>query len=90
MNRGPGYVYERVADDLEDRIRSGELAPGTALPNENDLAREYGVSVGTSRHATKLLRERGLVTTIRCKGTYVTPVDRWSKPGENQNDTSHW
>ncbi|GHF47239.1 DNA-binding GntR family transcriptional regulator [Amycolatopsis bartoniae] len=72
----PGYLYEAMAEQLAARIRSGELAPNTPLPGENQLAREYGVSLGTARHATRVLRERGLVVTIKSKGTYVTKRDR--------------
>lgn len=72
----PGYLYEMVANLIAARIEAGELAPHTALPAEAQLAREYGVSLGTARHATQLLRERGLVVTVKSKGTYVTKRDR--------------
>ncbi|GHF26403.1 hypothetical protein GCM10017786_70660 [Amycolatopsis deserti] len=68
---GPAYLYDLVADDLARRIESGELAVNTPLPAEQTLARQYGVSLGTCRHATKVLRERGLVRTIPSKGTFV-------------------
>lgn len=67
----PGYVYEMLADHLAARIASGEFVPNTPLPSERRLAVEYDVSLGTVRHATQVLRERGLVVTIRSKGTYV-------------------
>jgi DNA-binding GntR family transcriptional regulator len=67
----PGYIYEDMADHLAARIGSGELRPNTPLPSERHLAQEYGVSLGTARHATRLLRYRGLVVTIRSKGTYI-------------------
>ena len=68
----PGYVYEWVAEQIAARIESGDLRPNTPLPAERRLALEYGVSLGTARQATRLLRERGLVVTLRSKGTYVT------------------
>ncbi|NKQ58576.1 winged helix-turn-helix transcriptional regulator [Amycolatopsis sp. K13G38] len=68
---GPGYLYEALAKQLAERIQAGEFAPNTPLPAEGRLACEYGVSLGTARHATRLLRERGLVVTIKSKGTYV-------------------
>ena len=68
----PGYLYEKLAAHIRARINNGELAPNTPLPSEHDLAYEYGVSLGTVRHATRLLRFRGLVVTIRSKGTYVS------------------
>jgi DNA-binding GntR family transcriptional regulator len=58
-------------DHLAARIVSGDLAPNTPLPSERRLAQEYSVSLGTARHATRLLRFRGLVKTIRSKGTYI-------------------
>lgn len=67
----PGYLYEKVADHLASRIRSGELKPHQPLPAEQRLAYDCGVSVGTIRHGTRLLRIRHLVITIRSKGTYV-------------------
>lgn len=67
----PGYVYEWMARDLGMRIESGELKPNSPLPSERRLADEYGVSLGTARHATRLLKFRGLVVTIRSKGTYI-------------------
>jgi DNA-binding GntR family transcriptional regulator len=74
----PGYIYEKMAEHLARRITSGELAPHTPLPSERGLAYEYGVSLGTARHATRLLRFRGLVITVRSKGTYITPPAKQS------------
>lgn len=71
----PKLVYVQVADDLQRRIKSGELAPGARLPAERDLAVEYGVSYDTIRRATALLRERRLIITIVGRGTYVRPKD---------------
>lgn len=76
----PGYTYVQLADRLAARIKSGELRPNTPLPAERHLANQYGVSVGTARHATRLLRYQGLVITLRSKGTYVAP----SLPPEEQ------
>ncbi|MBB4687405.1 GntR family transcriptional regulator [Amycolatopsis jiangsuensis] len=66
-----GYVYEWVADEVAARIASGDLPLLSALPNERRLAQEYGVSLGSARRAIDVLRKRGLVTTIRAKGTFV-------------------
>lgn len=65
-------AYIRVADDITARIASGELASGTRLRAERDLAAHFGVAYGTVRHAMQLLRERGLIVTIHGRGTFVT------------------
>lgn len=74
LGNEPGFIYQRMADHLAARITSGELAPRTRLPAERFLAEQYGVSLGTARHATRLLRARGKVVTFRCKGTYIAPL----------------
>ncbi|WP_282203955.1 GntR family transcriptional regulator [Kitasatospora fiedleri] len=68
----PVYVYVQVADDLAAQIAAGRLAAGSMLPSERDLAALYGVAYLTIRRAIRELRERGLVTTLPAKGTYVT------------------
>lgn len=65
------YEYQRVADDLAAQIRDGHIPQGGRLPNERELADQYGVSAGTVRRAVRALREAGLVATLPAKGTYV-------------------
>lgn len=64
-------IYVRVAADIASRITSGELAPGTRLRAERELADHYGVAYGTVRRAMKLLRDQGQINTIHGRGTYV-------------------
>jgi GntR family transcriptional regulator len=70
--RDADLAYMRVADDIASRITSGELAPGARLRSERDLAGYYEVSYGTVRRAMEVLRERGLITTIHGRGTFVS------------------
>lgn len=69
--RDADLAYMRVADDIAARITSGELAAGARLRSERDLATYYGVSYGTVRRAMQVLRDRGLITTIHGRGTFV-------------------
>lgn len=70
--RDADLAYMRVADDVAARIASGELAAGARLRSERDLAEYYEVAYGTVRRAMAVLRERGLITTIQGRGTFVT------------------
>jgi DNA-binding GntR family transcriptional regulator len=70
--RDADLAYVRVADDIAARIASGELKPGARLRAERELAEHYGVSYGTIRRAMEVLRERGLITTIHGRGTFVS------------------
>jgi len=71
----PKHIYMQVADDITARIASGDLAPGSRLPAERDMAVQYGVAYDTIRRATAVLRERGLILTIIGRGTYVAPAE---------------
>ena len=74
--RDADLAYMRVASDIATRIASGELNPGARLRAERDLAEYYEVSYGTIRRAMEVLRERGLITTIHGRGTFVSaPAD---------------
>lgn len=71
----PGSVAprkaDRVARDLLSRIASGELAVGSVLPKEDELAATYGVNRGVVREAVKLLEVHRLVRPVRRRGTVV-------------------
>ncbi|HSA49159.1 MAG TPA: winged helix-turn-helix domain-containing protein [Yinghuangia sp.] len=72
-----GYVYMRVANAVEEEIKSGRLPLGARLPNEREMGVQHGVAPGTARRAVAELRARGLVTTLPNKGTFVVaqPAD---------------
>jgi DNA-binding GntR family transcriptional regulator len=69
---GAAYVYAAMADHLAARIAAGEFPAGSRLPGEAELSREYQVALGTVRRALDVLRDRGLITTLAAKGSYVT------------------
>jgi len=48
--------YRQLAAILRDRIQSGDLAPGAALPSVKTLRQEYGVAETTARPLTEVLR----------------------------------
>ena len=66
--------YERIAEDVERRIRSSELPPGRTIPSYRELMAEYGVAMGTVRQAVGLLQSRGLVRAVSGRGCVVSPV----------------
>ncbi|MEV8467535.1 GntR family transcriptional regulator [Fluviibacterium sp. DFM31] len=60
-----------IADDLRERILSGELAEGETIRQEN-LAEEYDVSRMPIREALKRLDAEGLVQFTNNRGATVT------------------
>ncbi len=76
------HLYTQIADILREKITSGELAPGAAMPSEEDLVTEYKVSRVTARKAMGILKEEGLVYSQQGHGTYVGPEDAPRAPRE--------
>jgi GntR family transcriptional regulator len=65
-------LYRRIAEDLRQKIESGELAPGAQLPTELELREQYGnASRNTIRDAIKSLSAQRLVSTHPGRGTFV-------------------
>lgn len=54
-------LYHEVLARLEQRIRSGELAPGDQLPSGRDLMAFYGVGRPVVREALQALARGGIV-----------------------------
>lgn len=67
----PVPLYFQVAQHLEQLIESGDLATGTRLDNELDLAERFGLSRQTMRRAIEYLVDRGLLVRKRGVGTQV-------------------
>jgi GntR family transcriptional regulator of arabinose operon len=63
--------YYQVYVSLEERIRSGEFAPGEALPSERQLVLDYGVSRITIVKALDLLVRDNLVERQHGRGNFV-------------------
>jgi GntR family transcriptional regulator len=64
-------IYRRIAEDLQLKIDSGVLPPGSQLPTELELRETYEASRNTIRDAIKSLITRGLVETRPGQGTFV-------------------
>lgn len=68
---GPDPLYEQIASVLAARITDGTYPPRRRIPSEAGIVAEFGVSRPTARAAIRLLVERGLVATVRGKGSFV-------------------
>jgi len=72
-------LYRQIAQDLQRKIESGELAPGDKLPSELEVREEYVASRNTIRDAIKWLTVRGLVESGR-----PSPCSRGPPPVRDQ------
>ena len=71
-------LYEFVIDEIGERIIAGKYAPGQTLPNEDTLCRQFQVSRGVLREATKVLINKGLICSRPKIGTQVREPRDWN------------
>ena len=82
-------LYRQVSDALETRLV--QLAePGTKLPSEAELSQAFEVNRLTVRRALDELNQRGLIETVRGKGSFVaTPRMRYDMSAGRDASFTH-
>ncbi|MFE2280049.1 FadR/GntR family transcriptional regulator [Streptomyces sp. NPDC059454] len=71
-------MHQRVVDELGRRLVGGAWEPGDALPVEDALAAEIGVSRGVLREAVKSLVAKGMLHVRPRTGTRVLSPEHWN------------
>lgn len=64
-------LYQKVYDDLEKKIVTGEYSLGQALPTEKEFIDEYNVSAITIKRALTELKESGYISRKPREGSVV-------------------
>lgn len=64
-------AYQTIKAHVLERIQSGQWKEGDAIPSEEALAREFGVSRMTVNRAIRELSDEQLVVRVQGSGTYV-------------------
>ncbi|KHF41359.1 trehalose operon repressor [Halalkalibacter okhensis] len=72
--------FQKIYDDLAERIQNGGLKANELLPSENELADSYKASRETIRKALKLLSEHGYIQKMQGKGSVVLDVTKINFP----------
>ena len=87
---GTVAVHHQIADSIRERIASGDLQPGDAIPTIEELRTQWQCSPGTARSALAVLRGEGLITQGRGRAARVRrPPSRIKLPqafGQRQKD----
>jgi DNA-binding FadR family transcriptional regulator len=71
-------LHGAIVHDIGLRILSGDLRPGDALPTEEELGGEVGVSRTVLREVVKVLAAKRLVESRPKTGTRVLPRSEWN------------
>lgn len=66
-------LYEQLAEDVQQMIASGALAPGSRLPSVRTLRSRRAVSQATVLQAYALLEARGAIESRPRSGYFVAP-----------------
>jgi DNA-binding transcriptional MocR family regulator len=69
-----GALYHQLADILREQLRCGLFVPGEPIPSEKELRRTHSVGIGTVQRALSILRQEGLIITVRGAGWMVRPL----------------
>ena len=64
-------LYQVITRDVEEKIRRGQLRPGDPILSTARMCDYYHVSAITAKAAIVLLREKGLVRSLKGKGSFV-------------------
>ncbi|MCF5941665.1 GntR family transcriptional regulator, partial [Xanthomonas perforans] len=67
----PGTLHQRIRQDLEQRIHSGDWPPGHRVPPEHELMAQYGCSRMTVNKVLGLLADAGMIERRRRTGSFV-------------------
>jgi GntR family transcriptional regulator len=64
-------LYQRLRDELSERIASQQWRPGEAIPTEAELVKQFSASIGTVRKAIDMLVAEGTLERFQGRGTFV-------------------
>ncbi len=70
--------HAQVVHELGARIVRGGLAPGDAVPTEDELVTQFHVGRSTLREGVKVLAGKGLLESRTSAGTRVRPRESWN------------
>jgi DNA-binding transcriptional regulator YhcF (GntR family) len=76
---GQGPLHRRIAEIISKKVVAGELAPGSKLPSERQIAQQFSASRATVRTALQHLEQAGQIVR-RDRRSAVVSLQRDLKP----------
>ncbi|MBB4824886.1 GntR family transcriptional regulator [Sporosarcina luteola] len=64
-------IYNQIKDQIKQKVLSGELQEGHALPSMRQLAKDLHISVITTKRAYEELEKEGYIYSIIGKGSFI-------------------
>lgn len=69
-------IYEQITFQIKDKVMSGELQQGQAIPSMRALAKSLHISVITVQKAYEDLQRDGFIETTVGRGSFVSALNR--------------
>lgn len=82
-------LYKQIIHDILEQIHNGELRPGDRILSENELSGKYMVSSITSKNALAELADKGYITRIKGKGSFVNSIENLASIPSYSNTMNH-
>lgn len=68
-------LYMQLVEAIKQKISSNSWKIGMMIPSENELSKEFNISVGTVKKALGILVQEGVLFRRQGKGTFVASPD---------------
>ncbi len=70
----PLPMYYQLKEIIREKVMSGEWKPGTLIPSERELSKQYGISRMTVRQAFNELTQEGVLRRKQGVGSFVAEL----------------
>jgi DNA-binding transcriptional MocR family regulator len=74
------YLYNEIADNIANKIKSGVLKAGEKLPSVRSLSSEHGISINTAKRVFLELEARSLIRSKPQSGYFISPLNYLQLP----------
>lgn len=68
-------LYLQLVEIIKQRVVENSWQPGMKIPSENEMAREFALSVGTVKKALGVLVNEGILFRRQGQGTFIASPD---------------
>ena len=66
------HIYEQIVNDIEKYVALGILKEKVQIPSIREMASNLGINPNTVKKSYDILENRGIITTISTKGTFIS------------------
>lgn len=75
-------IYEQIVNGIEKYVALGILKEKTQIPSIREMASNLGINPNTVKKSYDILENRGIITTISTKGTFISENTRKATEGK--------